>query len=699
MKTLAASAILLVLPLFMLPACSGGHLPTEGEDNAVMYVRPTMGTASNPDMSYGGTCPAVSLPWGMNAWTPCTQYRGSYLTYDFSSVRINGFMQTHTVSPYEQDFGTFSIMPVRGGAPADMKGRASIFAHKQEEASPSYYRVFLATHNIDVEFSALDYSAVFRFRFNAESGSNDVIIDLVDSCPAVSFPDDTTLCAAVSNNEGAPLHESFRNYIRIVADCPFERTEIIDTLPEGGRAVRLVFPQDRKDITLRCGTSFISAVQAQRNLVEQGWLTVEQMRRISEERWNSMLGRFSLGNASDEEKELFYTVLYRALLTPKKMYENTGGLPMYRGLRDGRLYSGKMWFFDKMYIRSFSQFPMLNLFYPDVASEMYAAMGEYLVQDSPERMCMGDLSNYCGFLKIAADAVCKHLASASGGIGELFRSVSGACAFQADTGKVKIRTSLASCQKSAVAWLAHYLSDTSAVQHGPEHSHELCRDTSCAVSYSYGGPWQNRWVLDFDMSGIISSLGGKAALCTALDSLFSLPPDDYMYETQMLHAMTLSRTGRYCHAYVPMHSVPYMYSYSDNHFKGHYWCRKILETYNLSAEGYMGEDSSGAMSSWFVLSSLGIYPMVPVSGQYIIGSPLFRQVFVDLPGGNKIWFSSSGHQGAPYVRSVTVNGKIISRPFVTWDELMEGGSSFHFNMSETPSGITDSDTDGLYSFN
>src|SRR5450631_2600621 len=142
----------------------------------VEWVNPLMGTDSKYDLSNGNTYPAIALPWGMNFWTPQTGKLGDGWQYTYDAHEIRGFKQTHQPSPWMNDYGQFSIMPVTNHIAATQDKRASWFSHKTEIAKPNYYSVYLTDHDITVELTPTERSAQFRFTY-PQSDSSTIVID------------------------------------------------------------------------------------------------------------------------------------------------------------------------------------------------------------------------------------------------------------------------------------------------------------------------------------------------------------------------------------------------------------------------------------------------------------------------------------------------------------------------------------------
>jgi len=142
----------------------------------VEWVNPLMGTDSKPELSNGNTYPAIAVPWGMNFWTPQTGPMGNGWAYTYNADKIRGFKQTHQPSPWMNDYGQFSIMPVTKLLKFTEDERASWFSHKAEVSKPYYYSVYLADADVTAEITPTERAAQFRFTY-PEADSSFIVID------------------------------------------------------------------------------------------------------------------------------------------------------------------------------------------------------------------------------------------------------------------------------------------------------------------------------------------------------------------------------------------------------------------------------------------------------------------------------------------------------------------------------------------
>lgn len=181
------------LALLAFTLFSAWNMDAKTITGPVDYVSPLVGTQSKHALSTGNTYPAIALPWGMNFWVPQTGKMGDGWAYTYDADKIRGFKQTHQPSPWINDYGQFSIMPITGKAVFDQDQRASWFSHKAETATPYYYKVYLADHDVVTEIAPTERAAAFRFTF-PENDHSYVVVDAFDNGSFVKvIPSETRL--------------------------------------------------------------------------------------------------------------------------------------------------------------------------------------------------------------------------------------------------------------------------------------------------------------------------------------------------------------------------------------------------------------------------------------------------------------------------------------------------------------------------
>lgn len=201
--------------------------------------------------------------------------------------------------------------------------------------------------------------------------------------------------------------------------------------------------------------------------------------------------------------------------------------------------------------------------------------------------------------------------------------------------------------------------------------------------YCEGNAWQWTFFVPHDVEGLADLMGGKQVLAARLDSLFTmsseLQGDDVSGDISGL-------IGQYAHGNEPGHHTIYMYNKVDQPYKTQKHVNQVLTTlYDNTPDGICGNEDTGQMSAWYVFSSLGFYPMDPVSGQYELGAPLFEKATIKLPSGKRFVVRANNLSDKNiYVDKVLLNGEELKRTYITFDELLQGGELL-FEMKGEPS--------------
>lgn len=190
--------------------------------------------------------------------------------------------------------------------------------------------------------------------------------------------------------------------------------------------------------------------------------------------------------------------------------------------------------------------------------------------------------------------------------------------------------------------------------------------------YCEGNAWQWTFFVPHDVEGLAHILGGRAVLRSRLDSLFTMNSE---IAGKNVSGDISGLIGQYAHGNEPGHHTAYLYNALGEPHKTQYYVNKILTTlYDTTPGGICGNEDTGQMSAWYIFSSLGFYPMNPVSGKYELGAPLFEKATIHLPSG-KIFKIEANNLSAKniYVKAVFLNGKKLNRNFITFDEVINGG--------------------------
>ena len=570
---------------FSLPAIA--RPANECNADKVQYVNPLMGTQSTFELSAGNTYPAIAMPWGMNFWTPRTAKIGDGWQYTYTKNRIYGFEQTHQPSPWINDYGQFSIMPVTGEPEMDEAKRASWFSHKGETALPHYYKVYLASYDIVTELTPTERAAMFRFTF--PQGDSHVVVDAYDHGSHIEVVPAKKMITGYTTRNSGGVPDNFRNYFVIQFDKPFEEiatfvgdTDSLPSLKENelqqtgyrtGAVIGFKTSKGEK-VHARVASSFISTEQAMTNLKELGDDTFDSLVEQGRARWNSVLGRIDADGETDELRT-FYSCLYRALLFPRKLYEITEeGNAVHYSPYNGKVLPGYIYTDTGFWDTFRCLFPLLNLVYPSVNAEIQEGLlnafresGFFPEWASPgHRECMVGNNS----ASVLADAFVKgirtsdtHLlykgllhgtnavhpkVSSTGRIGhELYNrmgyvpcdaginesaartleySYNDWCILQVAKALDRPQREIDMLEKRALNYRNLFRSDHRLMcgRRSDGTFEENFSPLKWGGNFTEGNSWHYTWSVFHDIQGLIELMGGKKNFVEMLDSVFTVPP-------------------------------------------------------------------------------------------------------------------------------------------------------------------------------
>ncbi|SEA43814.1 alpha-1,2-mannosidase, putative [Porphyromonadaceae bacterium KH3R12] len=716
--------------------------------NPVDYVSTLVGTDSKYELSTGNTYPAIALPWGMNFWSPQTGKMGSGWMYTYHSDKIRGFKQTHQPSPWMNDYGQFSLMPLTGKPVFDEEERASWFSHKAEIAKPHYYRVYLADYDITTEITPAERAAMFRFTF-PESHSAYIVTDAFDKGSSIRIiPEEQKIVGYTTRNSGG-VPDNFRNYFVIVFDKPFTYVaavkdgEIAENEKEftGNHAGAVIgFKTSRREqVHARVASSFISEEQALLNLRELGDDSFEAIREKGEARWNEVLGRIRVEDDNIDNLRTFYSNLYRTLLFPRNLSEiDADGNIYHYSPYNGEVLPGYM-FTDTGFWDTFrSLFPFLNFVYPSENVKMQEGLVNAYKESGflPEWASPGHRNIMVGnnSASVVADAYIKGLRGYD--IETLWEALKHGANNVHPTVPASGRTGYAEYNKygyipnnvkisqNVARTLEYAYNDWTIYRLGkalgkpepeiaiygeramnyrnlynPKHKlmagraddgsfSDSFNPTDWSRDFTEGNSWHYSWSVFHDPQGLIDLMGGRREFVNMLDSVFIIPGLEGMQSRSMIHEMREMQVmdmGQYAHGNQPIQHMVYLYNYAGEPWKAQYWTREIMDKlYSAAPDGYCGDEDNGQTSAWYVFSALGFYPVCPGSDQYILGSPLFKSVEIDLENGKTLQIQSTDNaRGNRYIEEMELNGKQYTKNFLTHGDLMNGGK-ITFRMSHQP---------------
>lgn len=715
----------------------------------VEYVNTLVGTMSKYSLSSGNTYPAIARPWGMNFWTPQTGKMGNGWTYSYDADKIRGFKQTHQPSPWINDYGQFSIMPVTGEALFDQDKRASWFSHKTEVAKPYYYSVYLADHDVVTEITPTMRAAYFRFTFPQNEKSY-VVVDAFDKGSYVKIvPSENKIIGYTTKNSGG-VPENFKNYFVIVFDKPFTYKSTVDSLNifennlecnsfHAGAIIGFSTEKGEK-VHARVASSFISHEQAELNLKELDNLTFDQVKEQGQAEWNQTLGRIKVEDDNIDNLRTFYSCLCRSVLFPRSLYEiNAKGEVVHYSPFNGQVLPGYM-FTDTGFWDTFrSLFPLLNLLYPSMNTKMqeglvntYKESGFLPEWASPgHRNCMignnsasvvadayikglrnYDIETLWEALKHGANTVHPTIGS-TGRKGYEYYNELGYIPYDVKINENAARTleyayndwciyQLGKKLTKPEEEIAIYKQRAMNYKNVFDKEHKLMRGKNqngefqspfnplkWGDAFTEGNSWHYTWSVFHDPQGLIDLMGGKKEFNTMMDSVFNVAPlFDDSYYGQVIHEireMQIVNMGNYAHGNQPIQHMIYLYNYSGEPWKAQYRVREVMDKlYNANPDGYCGDEDNGQTSAWYVFSAMGFYPVCPGTNEYVLGTPLFKKMTLNLENGKKITISTeNNNKNNRYIDEMTVNETVYTKNYLTSQQLLKG-AFIKYKMSSSP---------------
>ena len=699
--------------------------------NAVDFVQPLMGSDSDHGLSTGNTYPAIAMPWGMNFWVPQTGKMGDGWQYTYAAKKIRGLKQTHQPSPWINDYGQFSLMPIVGKPVFDEEQRASWFSHKAEKATPYYYSVYLADYDVTAELCPTERAALMSFTF-PQTDSAHVVVDAFDKGSFIKvFPKERKVVGFSTRNSGG-VPENFRNYFVIEFDHDFEAfVNVKDGQYQGmvqggyqeayqqegnhvGTIISFKIRQRGEKVVARVASSFISESQAWQNLQELGQADMEQLCQQGRNRWNEVLGKIEVEDEDIDHLRTFYSCLYRSVLFPRAFYEkDAAGEIVHYSPYNGTVQKGYM-FTDTGFWDTFRcLFPLLNLMYPSENVKIQEGLANTYKESGflPEWASPGHRGCMVGnnSASVVADAYLSGLrgydmetlwqavvhgtkavhpqVNSTGRLGYEYYNKLGYVPYD-----VKINESVARTLEYAYDdWCIYQLvfdKETKLMRGRLKNGkfQSPFNPLKWGDAFTEGNAWHYTWSVFHDPQGLIQLMGGKEAFNQMLDSVFILPPvfdnSYYGYTIHEIREMQVMDMGNYAHGNQPIQHAIYLYGYSGQPWKTQYWIRQVMDKlYTPAPDGYCGDEDNGQTSAWYVFSAIGFYPVCPGSGQYVLGTPYFKSMKLHLENGKEVDIQSEG-KGC-YVDEMLLNGNSYQHNYLDMNSLMQG-TQITYRLSEQP---------------
>lgn len=686
-------------------------------------VNPFIGTGG-----HGHTYPGATAPFGMVQLSPDTRLEGwdGCGGYHYDDSICYGFSHTHLSGTGVSDYGDLLVRP--GLEPLK-------FSHNSEKAHAGYYAVTFS-NGVFAEVTAGPRTGMHHYRFPA--GQQAVIVLDLEHRDYVTDGHFDALNTTAGGQKfmhayGHRFSKAWADDQQFYFDLWFSATaDTVITLKKKGeqqRSVAIYFPAGTTDVYIRADVSFSGWLKGSGQAKTANAKGFAALKKQTEAAWEKQLGKIMVKGNPDQEA-IFYTALYHTMIVPNLVSDPDGS---YRGM-DKQPHDGKgdhysvfsLWDtyrathplytlieqnrtrdFMKTFLRMYRQsgrLPVWELASNETncmigyhaVSVIADAMAKGIIPDSAEALLeaavrtaesqvfgLDDYMKY-GFLSMEneSESVSKTLEYAyddwciarmaamlgKDSLAKVFyrRSGSWINVFDPGTGHMRPRT--------YGRWLS------------PFEPREVNNH------YTEANSWHYSFSVPHDLQGWLGTMQshGPHTLESMLDSLFTTTTKTKGREQADITGLI----GQYAHGNEPSHHIAYLYNTAGKPFKTQERVRQILETmYHNRPDGLSGNEDCGQMSAWYVLSSMGFYPVCPGDERYSIGYPLFLKSVVSFENGTSLQIlkKGSGH----YIHSVLLNGMDIQRNFLYHRELIIGGKLI-LNMSDKPNGWGSGDANGFF---
>ena len=709
--------------------------------NLTRWVNPFIGTGAVQSSLSGNNYPGATVPFGMVQLSPDTREAPDWAQasgYDYNDSIIYGFSHTRLSGTGASDFIDILLFPTISDK------RKSTFTHQHEQARPGYYQVLLKDEKIQAELTASVHVGVHRYTCS-DGDQLKLWLDLDHSANKGSWNRriiqsqlrmvSPTVVEGYRIITGGPKLRKIYFHLEfsqpILSNQLYDGNRMYENTPViNGTELRGLFCFDKKwnkELICKVALSPVSIENARLNMATEvpGW-DFEYIARAAETSWEKELKKIII-QGTDLQKKIFYTALYHTMVQPNTMSDVNGEYMasdyVTRSVAKGEVHYSTFSLWDTFR----AAHPLYTLIHthriPDFVKSM---MRQYDYYGYLPVWQLWGQDNYCMIgnhsIPVIVDAVLKGVA----GVDEekayeaVFNSsiVShpnspfevwekyGYMPENIQTQSVSITLEQA-FDDWCVAQLAKRLGKEKDYNHFMKRSafyRNLFNSktgffqpkndkgewiepfdpykygANGGYPFTEGNAWQYFWYVPQNIPDLISLTGGNKAFVAKLDTFFTVS-----YQSGALNDNASGFVGQYAHGNEPSHHVAYLYACAGEPWKTQKYVAYIMnELYNDSSSGYAGNDDCGEMSAWYVFGALGFYPVNPVSGEYVIGTPMLEEAVIQLPGRKTFTVKAPRKEdNEVYICSMKLNGEKYTKNYITHQNIMKGGI-LEFVMTASP---------------
>jgi predicted alpha-1,2-mannosidase len=680
-------------------------------------VNPFIGTGG-----HGHTYPGSTTPFGFMQLSPDSRLDGwdGCGGYHYSDSIIYGFSHTHLSGTGVSDLADLLIMPFNGENQWNNTEYNSKFSHKNEKAHAGYYSVKLDKSNIDVELSTSDRSGMHKYNFSNKKDKK-IIIDLEHrdflSDSDLFFLNDSTLIGKRISSAWA--REQHFYFVIQLSEKPIEKFSKKNDKNKITKLI-LAFDDSASELLIKVGISAVDIKGAQNNLAQEiaHW-NFEKLKAENKTKWNQELNKVNIQTSDRDKETIFYTALYHSYLAPN-IYSDLDG--RFRGT-DLKIHKSKidqytifsLWDtfraahplftitqqkrtenFINTFLNQYQQggiLPMweLNSNYtkcmigyhavPVIVDAYVKGIRNFDTDLALEAMLFSSEHNQLGLEHYKK----RGFISSSDESESISKTLEYAyddwciAVFADSLGKDSIANKY---YKRALYYRNVYNPESKFMQ--PKFNAEFkktFKPDEVTFDYTEANSWQYSLFAPQDITNLTKMIGGKDSLEQWLDLLFTSSS-----ATSGRHQVDITGLiGQYAHGNEPSHHMAYLYNYTSNAHKSQKYLNEIMTTlYTNTPDGLSGNEDCGQMSAWYVMSALGFYSVTPGSNKYLLGTPAFDKMTINLE--NKKSFTVLAENLSKenyYVKSVFLNGTVLNRYYITHNEILNGGE-LKFIMTNSP---------------
>jgi predicted alpha-1,2-mannosidase len=493
-------------------------------------------------------------------------------------------------------------------------------------------------------------------------------------------------------------------------------------------------------IHVRVASSFISPEQAELNLQREiGDRNFEQVRQVAADVWNEQMNRVQVDGGTEKQQATFYTALYRTLLFPRKFYEiDREGTVLHYSPYNGKVLPGYLYTDNGFWDTFRAVFPFFTLVYPEHNARVmeglvntYKESGWLPEWASPgHRNCMigsnsasliadSYLKGIRGYdINTLYEAILKNSENEGpmhsvGRFGVSWYNKLGYVPYDVGVNENAARTLEYAYNDFTIWKLAQALNrpkeEIERFRLRAGNYRNLFDKTTNFMrarnqdgswqtpfvpeawggAFTEGSSWHYTWSVFQDPQGLIDLMGGDKAFVAKLDSVFSMPPifdfKYYGFEIHEITEMVNGNMGQYAHGNQPIQHAIYLYNYAGEPWKAQSHLREVMNRlYSPDPDGLCGDEDNGQTSAWYVFSAMGMYSVCPGEPEYVLGSPLFDKVTLNLDNGNQFVIKANGNVSENvFINKASLNGRNYTRNFLRHEDIRKGGELV-FDMSKEP---------------